>query len=84
MLNIRLPLLKWINSYSEYGKLSAPFEISRREISNLQEAGFSVSIISTAKEDNQYICIVDWSKPNGRLAERFFEIAQDAISISNS
>lgn len=84
MIDIRLPIIKWIRNYAEYGKLSAPFEISRREISNLQKAGFSVLIISTAKEDNHYICIVDWSKPNGRLAERFFEIAQDAISISNS
>ena len=84
MFNVRLPIIKWIRSYAEYGKFSAPFEISRQEISNLEEAGFFVSMVATAKEDNKYLCIVDWSKPNGRLAERFFEIAQDAISISNS
>ena len=82
MLNIRLPLLKWINSYSEYGEFHAPFEISRQEIENLKNAGFSVLIVSTGKENNHYICNVDWSNPGGKLAQRFFEIAQDAISIS--
>ena len=82
MIEIRLPIIKWGRSYAEYGEMHAPFELSKTEIANLENAGFLVTMIAKAKIENLYLCDVDWSQPKGRLAERFFEIAQDAISIS--
>ena len=82
MIEIRLPIIKWLRSYAEYGEMHAPFELSKTEIANLKNSGFQVTIIANARIENLHLCDVDWSQPKGRLAERFHEIAQDAISIS--